>query len=76
MKRIGVPSPAFSTWSFTPSLVVITDIGKTPQNCGGKSFSVRACATISGSSVQNFSTHDDGTEVLTFTKRSSKRLRK
>jgi hypothetical protein len=37
---------------------------------------VRACATISGSSVQNFSTHDDGTEVLTFTKRSSKRLRK
>src|SRR5882724_7813046 len=33
----------------------------------------RACATISGSSVQNFSTQDDGTEVETFTKRSPKR---
>src|SRR6266481_6420699 len=28
MKRIGVPSPASSTWSFTPSLVVIKVISK------------------------------------------------
>src|SRR5271157_5096980 len=28
MKRIGVPSPASSTWSFTPSLVVIIVIGR------------------------------------------------
>src|SRR4051794_4605536 len=27
MKRIGVPSPVSSTWSFTPSLVVIIVIG-------------------------------------------------
>jgi len=56
-------------------LVVITDIGKTLQNCGGRSFSVRACATISGSSVQNFSNQGDGTEVLTFTKRFAEALR-
>src|SRR6266568_8243688 len=28
MKRIGVPSPASSTWSFTPSLVVMLVIGQ------------------------------------------------
>src|ERR1700704_1706009 len=28
MKRIDAPSPASSTWSFTPSLVVITVIGQ------------------------------------------------
>src|SRR5260370_12498934 len=35
MKRIGVPSPASSTQSFTPSLVVIIDISKTLSELRG-----------------------------------------
>src|SRR5258708_17740065 len=35
MKRIGAPSPASSTQSFTPSLVVIIDISKTLSELWG-----------------------------------------